>query len=263
MSLINESEWERLALEVLAESGWATATGAGIAHERASAADLVLPERLAAKAHDLNPQVPETYLRQAVTEILTPKSQDAISENKRLHDYLTQGYRGVSWIDRDGIEQNPTIALIDPDPGRNDWLAAHQVTVRDRDRHRRFDVVLYCNGLPVAILELKQAGQPNADLAKAHAQLGTYLGEFPMAFRACLLTLISDGVTAKYGTPFTPLHLGGVELGHPDPSGRRVGSRYRTTWPGCCGSSRRPPPAATRWSTSIPPPRSPRRTSTT
>lgn len=206
MSLINESEWERLALEVLAESGWATATGAGIAHERASAADLVLPERLAAKAHDLNPQVPETYLRQAVTEILTPKSQDAISENKRLHDYLTQGYRGVSWIDRDGIEQNPTIALIDPDPGRNDWLAVHQVTLRDRDRHRRFDVVLYCNGLPVAILELKQAGQPNADLAKAHAQLGTYLGEFPMAFRACLLTLISDGVTAKYGTPFTPLH---------------------------------------------------------
>ena len=206
MALIDESQWELIALEVLGELGWHTATGADVAHERASASDLVLPDRLLAKAHEFNPQVPETYLRQAITEILTPASQDAISENKRLHDYLVGGYRGVVWIDHDGLERNPTITLIDPDPGRNDWLAVQQVRISDREHRRRFDLVLYCNGLPIAIVELKQAGLPQADIAKAHAQLGTYLSEFPLAFRACVLTVISDGVRARYGTPFTPLH---------------------------------------------------------
>ena len=206
MSLIAEAQWEQIALDTLAELDWPTAHGADIAAERASASDLVLTQRVITAARRLNPQVPETYLRQAVTEVLTPRSQDAISENRRLHEYLTLGYRGVVWIDRDGTEQNPTIQFVDPDPGGNDWLAVRQVTIRDRERVRRFDVVLYLNGFPVAIAELKQAGQPNADLAKAHAQLGTYLAEFPMAFRACVATVISDGVTARYGTPFTPLN---------------------------------------------------------
>ncbi len=203
MALIDEAQWEQIALDTLAELEWAPAQGADIAGQRASASDLVLPGRLVDAVKRFNPQVPETYLRQAVTEVLTPRSQDAITENRRLHQYMVQGYRGVTWIDRDGLDQNPTITLIHPDPEENDWLAVHQVTVKDRDHHRRFDIVLFCNGLPVAIFELKQAGAPGADLARAHGQIGTYLAEFPMAFRACVTTVISDGVTAKYGTPFT------------------------------------------------------------
>ncbi len=206
MALIKEAEWESTALDVLAELGWQPSTGAQINHEREHAADLVLPGRLLQAAKRFNPQVPELYLRQAVAEILTPRSQDAISENKRLHDVLVHGYRGVTYLDRDGVDQNPTIALVHRDPTENDWLAVRQVTVNDREHHRRFDVVCYLNGLPVIIAELKQAGIAQADLAAAHAQLGTYLAEFPMAFRGCVLTMISDGATAKYGTPFTPLH---------------------------------------------------------
>jgi hypothetical protein len=71
---------------------------------------------------------------------------------------------------------------------------------------RRFDVLLYCNGMPVSIIELKKAGSATADVAAAHAQLQTYLREFPMAFRFCVFTLASDGIQAKYGTPFTPLN---------------------------------------------------------
>ncbi|HSN44022.1 MAG TPA: HsdR family type I site-specific deoxyribonuclease, partial [Propionibacteriaceae bacterium] len=205
-ALIDEAQWELIAMEVLGELGWRTATGAEIASERESASDLFLPGRLLAKVHEFNPQVPETYLRQAVVEMLTPASQDAISENKRLHEFMTRGYRAVVWTDHDGLEHNPTITLIDPDPGRNDWLAVQQVRIADREHRRRFDVVLYCNGLPVAIVELKQAGLAQADLAKAHAQLATYLAEFPLAFRGCVLTVISDGVRASYGTPFTELH---------------------------------------------------------
>lgn len=206
MALISEAEWEATALEVLAEQGWQPATGAELAHERASASDLVLTERVHAAVQRLNPAVPALYLRQAVTEILTPASQDAISENRRMHEFLVHGYRGVTYVDNDGVEQNPTIRLIGSDPSENDWVVAQQVRLDDAEHHRRFDVVCYLNGLPVIVCELKQAGQAHATLASAHAQLGTYLAEFPLAFRGCVATVISDGVTAAYGTPFTPLH---------------------------------------------------------
>lgn len=206
MALISEAEWEATALEVLAEQGWQPATGAELAHERGSASDLVLTERVHAAVQRLNPAVPALYLRQAVTEILTPASQDAISENRRMHEFLVHGYRGVTFVDNDGHEQNPTIRLVSTDPTENDWVVAQQVRLDDAEHHRRFDVVCYLNGLPVIVCELKQAGLAHATLASAHAQLGTYLAEFPLAFRGCVATVISDGVTASYGTPFTPLH---------------------------------------------------------
>ena len=206
MALISEADWENAALEVLAEQGWAPTTGADLIHERASASDLVLTERVLEAVRRLNPEVPPLYLRQAVTEILTPSSQDAIGENRRLHEYLVHGFRGVTWLDNDGVEQNPTIRLVSSEPAENDWLVAQQVKLADAEHHRRFDVVWYLNGLPVVVCELKQAGLANATLASAHAQLGTYLAEFPLAFRCCVATVISDGVTAGYGTPFTPLH---------------------------------------------------------
>ncbi len=206
MALISEAEWESTALEVLAEQGWAASTGAEIAGERASASDIFLHERFREALVRLNPSVPEVYLRQAATEILTPSSQDAITENRRLHELMVHGYRGVTYLDNDNVEQNPTIQLIGRDPGDNDWLAVRQLTISNTEHHRRFDVVCYLNGLPVIICELKQAGLATADLAAAHSQLGTYLSEFPLAFRGCVLSVISDGVTAGYGTPFTPLH---------------------------------------------------------
>jgi type I restriction enzyme R subunit len=206
MALISEAEWETTAQEVLGEQGWEPTTGAKIAHERPSLSDIVLTDRVHAAVRRLNPGVPELYLRQAVTEVLTPASQDAITENRRLHEYLVHGYRGVTWIDHEGVEQNPTIRLIGREPADNDWLVAQQVKIADSEHHRRFDIVCYLNGLPVLIAELKQAGLAAANLAGAHAQLRTYIKEFPLAFRACVATVISDGITAGYGTPFTELH---------------------------------------------------------
>src|SRR5690606_668950 len=70
---------------------------------------------------------------------------------------------------------------------------------------RRFDIVLYVNGLPIAVLEIKRGGDEHATLEDAHAQIGWYVHDFPTAFRFNAIVLLSDGVTAKYGTPFTPL----------------------------------------------------------
>ena len=78
------------------------------------------------------------------------------------------------------------------------------MTVTDGEHKRRFDIVLYVNGMPLGIVEMKKAGDLDADLDIAHAQLMTYVDELPMAFRCNVVCVISDGITARYGTPFTP-----------------------------------------------------------
>src|SRR5699024_5821182 len=161
------------------------------------------PARRRAARRRLTPEVPREYLGQAMAEILRPQSADPIAENKRIHDYLTEGYR-LTYI-ADGAEHNPTIRLLGTHPEQNEWLAVNQVTVATGEVERRFDVVLYLNGMPVVVMELKNAGS-TAGIGAAQAQIATYVRELPDAFRFCVLTVISDGVVAKYGTPFTPLN---------------------------------------------------------
>ncbi|OCH78791.1 type I restriction endonuclease subunit R [Gordonia sp. UCD-TK1] len=209
MSVFLESEWETLALEWLADQEWQPTHGSEIApgteDGRTSWDDIVLPGRLLTKMRELNPDVPYEYLVQARAAILASESGDPLAENHRLHEIFVKGFRGISYVDHEGLEQTPTIRLIGARPEDNEMLAVQQVTVRNSEHQRRFDVVLYLNGLPVAFFELKQAGSAQADLASAHAQLQTYLREFPMVFRFAVVSVISDVITARYGTPFTPL----------------------------------------------------------
>lgn len=204
-----EADWEGLTLEVLAEPlGWEPKAGEYIAPgsgERDTWDELLIRPRLLEALRRLNPDVPAEYIKQALADIASPKSQDALTENHRIHRYLVEGYR-LSYIDSDGTEQNPTLRLISTEPADNNWLTVNQVTLRQGDYRRRLDVVLYCNGMPVSILELKKAGSAHADVGGAHAQLRTYLREFPMAFRFCVFALVSDGIIARYGTPFTPFN---------------------------------------------------------
>ncbi|WP_214401730.1 type I restriction endonuclease subunit R [Pseudonocardia lacus] len=206
---MSEADWETLALEELGELSWTPVSGSSIAPgsgERQSWDDLVLTPRLLDALRRLNPHVPGVYLQQAYADIIALRSTDPISENHRVHDWLVGGYRGVTYVDDSGHEVTPTIRLLAPDPADNDWLVANQVTVRRLDAHRRFDIVAFCNGMPVSIIELKKAGSVAADVAAAHAQLRTYVQEFPEAFRFAVLTVVADGATARYGTPFTHLH---------------------------------------------------------
>jgi type I restriction enzyme, R subunit len=209
MNEFSEAEWELIALETLARQEWLPLSGSQLAPGadagRDSWDDLVLKDRMLTKMRELNPDVPVEYLEQARAAIIQPASQDALDENFRLHKIFVEGYRAITYIDADGIEQTPTIRLISHRPEENELLAAQQVTVRTAEYERRFDIVLYLNGMPVVFFELKQAGSKQADLPSAHAQFQTYLREFPMAFRFAILNVISDGIMARYGTPFTPL----------------------------------------------------------
>ncbi len=209
MTPLTEADWERDALDTLAEPlDWKPLRGEQIAPgsgERDAWDELLIRPRLLDALRRLNPAVPGEYLQQAVAEIAAPRSQDAITENHRIHQYLVGGFP-LSYIDSDGVEQNPRLRLLGADPLDNDWIAVNQVTLRHGELHRRFDIVLYVNGMPLAIIELKRAGSAATGVAGAHAQLQTYLREFPMAFRFAVLALASDGIDAKYGTPFTPLN---------------------------------------------------------
>ena len=206
--MTSEMEWQAHLLDTLGELGWAHKPGADIAPgsgEREAWSQLHLPSRLDRALRRLNPQVPPLYLTQAIDEITRPRSNDAITENQRVHEWLVNGYRGITYLDDAGREQTPTIRVISAEPADNDWLVADEVTIRG-ERNRRFDAVLYCNGLPVSIVELKRGGSEHTGPDRAHNQLATYLAEFPMAFRYAVFDLVSDGISARYGTPFTPYH---------------------------------------------------------
>ena len=185
----SESEWEDLAKEVLVELGWTAKNGDDIAPgkgERDGWNDLPLAGRLLDALRRLNPGIPNEQLLQARAEILAPQSNDAITENLRAHEWLTQGYR-ITYTDGLGAEQNPTLRVVSDEPSENDYLVVSQVTIKSPESTRRFDLVLYVNGLPAVVVELKKAGSLHADLDAAHAQLATYLREFPTAFRPFLV----------------------------------------------------------------------------
>ena len=207
---MSEEAWELAAIERLAETDfWEPLTGHDIAPGsglRETWADPVVRPWVMEALGRLNKDVPTQHLQQALADILSTTSQDAITENRRMHDILVHGYRGLTYTDGDGHEVTPTIWLLSPHADENDYHAVTQVTVRAGDHQRRFDIVLYVNGLPLVIIELKKAGSEKADVSAAYAQLATYVRELPMAFRFCVLTVISDGVVARYGTPFTPLN---------------------------------------------------------
>lgn len=223
MSLINEAEWEGAALEVLGELSWTNLTGQQISpsaqgeahtasglpiyqHLREKHDALEIPGQLRASIARLNPELNLTNeeIQRVARDVLTARSTDAQAENQDAHRYLTQGYKGLPLTRPDGSTYYPTIRIISRNPDENIWLAVQQVTLKNSENERRFDIVLYCNGLPVGIIELKRSGDPTADLRGAHNQIGLYAKEFPAAFRFNVLTIISDGITARYGTPFTP-----------------------------------------------------------
>src|SRR5699024_3227060 len=177
----SEADWEEIALDALGVQEWRPLHGPDIApgtdNGRPGWDQLTMPSRLLDALRRLNPQVPAEYLQQACAEILAPQSQDAMAENYRIHQMLTGGYRGISYIDADGTEQNPTIRLAGSRVEDNELLAVNQVILRTAELERRFDIVVYLNGMPVAIFELKRAGSEQATLATAHAQIGTYVRE--------------------------------------------------------------------------------------
>lgn len=209
--MFSEADWEGLALDTLLELDWEKLTGTDVAFgepddkpRRAGHGTLEIPVLVLEALRRLNPDLPESAVQEAASILLKPRSENALEENRDAHGYLVEGLRKVELSREDGTTWTPTIRVISRDPDENVWHAVQQVTLKTVDQHRRFDVVLYCNGLPIGVVELKKNASETADCQGAYNQIQTYVREFPTAFRWCLLTIVSDGFTARYGTPFTP-----------------------------------------------------------
>jgi type I restriction enzyme R subunit len=171
-----------------------------VTSERASYGDVVLASRLARTAARLNPAIPEDARADALRQLTRAEYPGLIEENRRLHRFLIEGIP-VQFSDANGDIKNDHVRLIDFDnPDANDWLAVNQFTVIEHKANRRADIVVFLNGLPVAVIELKNAGDENATLDGAFNQLQTYKTQIPSLFRTNASLVISDGIGARIGS---------------------------------------------------------------
>ncbi len=199
-----EAHLEDLVLEYLTEEGWHVLYGPDIApgelnSERADYRDVVLVGRLRGAIERTNPELPADAIDDAVKTVLRAESQVVVTENWRAYQLLTQGVP-VQYRTDDGVIRDVRARLIDWDnPTNNDLVAVNQYTVVGKSE-RRPDVLLFVNGLPLVLLELKRPGEKNASLRGAFNQISTYLNQIPDVFTWNQITVISDGVQARAGT---------------------------------------------------------------
>lgn len=202
---VAESEFETWVLEMLAEQGWQTVHGPDIAPgmldaERSDYREVVLEGRLRDAIYRLNPNLPDDAVEEAIKTAVRPESSVIQSENWRAYELLTQGV-AVEYRDSEGVLRNVRARLIDWDDSlSNDLIAVNQFTIQGSKKERRPDVVLFVNGLPLGLLELKKPGAQNATIASAYAQVQTYKAQIPDLFTWNAGVVISDGLLARMGT---------------------------------------------------------------
>jgi type I restriction enzyme R subunit len=203
--VIAESHIEEAALAWLRELGYSVAGGQDIApdshkSERASYGDVILVGRLKAAIARLNPAMPEEARADAFRRILQAETPSLVDENRRLHKAMVEGV-DVEYFGEDGVIRGEQARLIDfDDPEANDWLAVNQFTVIEDKANRRADIVVFVNGLSLAVIELKNPGDENATLDGAFNQLQTYKSQIPSLFRTNDSLVISDGLAARIGS---------------------------------------------------------------
>jgi len=199
-----EDEIEEYNLELLDALGYSYKHGKilepeGAAAERQSFSDVLLKDRLSEAIDRINPHIPPDTRHQAQRELQNIASPDLISNNETFHRYLTEGIT-VEYT-KNGETKGEQLWLIDWNtPENNEFLAVNQFTVIEDNRNRRPDLILFINGLPLVVIELKNAADAKAHLQAAFNQLQTYKREIPSLFTYNALLVISDGISARAGS---------------------------------------------------------------
>jgi len=200
-----ESTVELAAIDYFRELGYSYLHGEviapdGPAPERATWSDVVLVKRLGVAIARINPHLPEEARDQAARRVLVPSEPGLFQTNRAFHKALAGGV-DVEYRTPDGRIRGDKCWLIDFDnPHRNDWLVVNQMTVVEGKTKRRPDVVVFINGIPLGLFELKNPGDENATVKGAHNQLRTYIDQVPRLFHTNELLVISDGTEARIGT---------------------------------------------------------------
>ncbi len=167
--------------------------------EREAYSDTILTARLRAAVTRLNPQIPEDAREDALRKLPGIERPSLIEENRRLHRAMVEGVP-VEYRAEDGTIRGDAVRLIDPADRQNDWLAIAQFTVIENGNNRRPDVVVFLNGLPVGVIEVKKPGAETATLGAAFNQLQTCKAQIGSLFRANAVLVTTDGIQARIGS---------------------------------------------------------------
>ena len=205
MAGFTESDIEEATLAWLADLGWTVTHGPDIAHdalaaERLDYGQVVLEQRLRDSLARFNPDLPAEVLDDAFRRLAHPEGPTLETRNRVFHRMLVDGIT-VEYRASDGAVRGTQARVLDfDDPANNDWLSVNQFTVVENKHERRPDIVLFVNGLPLGVIELKNPADEEATIWTAWQQIQTYKAELPTLFSMNAALIVSDGVEARIGT---------------------------------------------------------------
>lgn len=200
---ITENEIEDIALSYLQGLGYTYQLGTVISpdgeHPERQYNEVVLVTRLRDAIDKLNPNISLDAKEDALKKVLRTESPNALINNENFHRYLTDGV-DVEMRTESGIRGEKIYIVDFENPENNEFLAVNQFTVVEGNQNKRPDIILFVNGLPLVVIELKNAVDENANLKSAFNQLQTYKQAIPSLFTYNSLLIISDGWDARCGT---------------------------------------------------------------
>ena len=201
----SESTVELAAIDYFRELGYSylhaeVIAPDGSAPERARWTDVILERRLRTALTRINRHLPDEALEQAARRALVSNEPGLFQSNRAFHRALASGVDVEYRTPAGGIKGDKCWLVDFDDPARNDWLVVNQMTVVEGQIKRRPDLVLFINGIPLALFELKNPGDQNATVKDAYNQVRTYIDQVPRLFQTNELIVISDGTEARIGT---------------------------------------------------------------
>ncbi|WP_444943153.1 type I restriction endonuclease subunit R [Microbulbifer sp. ZKSA006] len=203
--MITEDQLEQLCLEWFNSLGYSYTCGYDIAPdgdipERNDYRQIILHKRLLSRLEVINPQVPISILELVTQQIATPETPILIKNNKQFHQWLQEGVK-VEFKDSNGEVVTDYVKLVDfANTKHNEFLVVNQYTIMGTKGSRRPDIIVFINGLPLAVIELKNPADNSADIWSAYQQLQTYKEEIPDLFIFNQALVISDGLNARVGS---------------------------------------------------------------
>ncbi len=204
MAVVTEDQVELQSIDWFKDLGYQYQCGYDIAYdgatpERSDYRSVILKDRLLSALTRINPQIPRSAVDTALSQLMNPNIPALMSCNRQVHSWLT---KGVKVTYREGNQEvGKQLKVIDfENPENNDWLVVNQFTIHGQNHNRRPDVLVFLNGLPLAVIELKNAADENADIWAAYNQLQTYKNDIPDLFNYNTCLVISDGIFARLGS---------------------------------------------------------------
>jgi type I restriction enzyme R subunit len=206
-AVISEDHIEQVLIQDLIELGYTYVHGGVISPDGAQAErtfqEVVLRERLSASISKFNPSIPYDAQEEALKRVMRADSPDLVMNNYTFHKYLTEGVE-VEYRKGDRIVGDKVWFVDYQNPERNEFLAVNQLTIIEGNQNKRPDIIIFINGIPLVVIELKNATDENADLHAAFNQLQTYKKSIPSFFQYNGLLIVSDGWDALYGSLTAP-----------------------------------------------------------